>query len=143
MVTAEHAHGLSQIFGHEKLVYQDREYHLVATLGGHIAGVITIKHFAGKAVSYPDWWIFSLAVRSWYRGLGVGEQLVQKALQKAALAGATRVNLLVFEKAVRATNLYQKMGFNRHSIPELDAQLEKEFRHAGKRRIIMSIPIGI
>ncbi|MFC1718374.1 GNAT family N-acetyltransferase [Candidatus Poribacteria bacterium] len=139
---AGHAHGLSQLFGYEEWNYQGPGHRLVATLAGHIVGIVTIICFDGEALLYPGWWISSLSVRAQYRGLGIGEQLVRKALQDAALAGATRVNLVVSEENGRAISLYQRVGLELHSIPGLDAQLEEGFRNTGKRKIIMSILIS-
>ena len=140
--TAAHAHGLSRFFGYSEAAYEGRQHRLVATLGGHIAGVITIRCFDGTSVLYPGWWAFELVVRIPYRGLGIGEQLMQKVIEESALVGATRLSLLVSENNRRAIYLYQKLGLELYSIPRLDAHLKNRFRRTGDRRIIMSIPIG-
>ena len=142
IATAAHTHSLSRLFGYGEGTYQGQRYRLIATLNSRIVGAVTIICFHGTSALYPGWWIFGLAVRIPYRGLGIGERLMQEAIEKAALAGATRLNLLVSEKNRGAINLYQKLGLRVYPIPELDAHLEDRFRHTGGREVVMSIPIS-
>jgi RimJ/RimL family protein N-acetyltransferase len=82
-----------------------------------------------------------MTVRARYRGLGIGQELLQKALQDAASAGAVRVHVIVFERNAKAINLYQKMGFRLNPAPELDDKLQGQLQHASGE-IIMSIPLS-
>lgn len=111
---------------------------LIARLRGKIIGATVITRFPYDEVSYPDWWIFGMKVRIPYRGMGIGERLVAKAIEKASEEGACRLNLLVFKKNKAASNLYHKMGFRQISIPALDKQLEEEAKQTNQRRIILS-----
>jgi ribosomal protein S18 acetylase RimI-like enzyme len=51
-----------------------------------------------------------------YRGLGVGNALINSALQKAKLKGLTRIELTVREKNTSAITLYEKMGFEKEGV---------------------------
>jgi len=113
-------------------------FYLVSALGKRIVGILVIRNYPENQELYPDWWIFGLMVNSRYRGRGIGEGLVRMALQEAAAQGAAKVYLWVFEHNKVAINLYRKLGFQRDSIPKLDAQLEEEAKKQGSRRIIMS-----
>ena len=111
---------------------------LVARLKEKIIGAMEVTRFPDDEVSYPDWWIFGMRVRIPYRGMGIGEGLVLRAIEKASEEGARRLNLLVFKKNKAAINLYYKMGFRQVSILALDEQLEEEAKQTNKRRIILS-----
>ena len=117
---------------------KDCHHVLIASVNGKIVGCTTVNRFPEDKSIYPDWWIFDMLVRTPYRGAGIGEGLLQMALETAAKNGAVRMNLLVFEQNTAAINLYRKMGFRKTSIPGLDAQLEKEVRQEARRRIILS-----
>lgn len=117
-------------------------YFLIATAGKKAVGAVVIRRFSEDVKYYSDWWIFSLLVHVRYRRLGIGEELIRLAVQKAAERGTKRVYLWVFEDNRAAINLYHKMGFQRDSILGLDEQMEEEVRQGKKQRIIMSIAPG-
>lgn len=117
-------------------------YFFIATAGKKAVGAVVIRRFSEDVKSHPDWWVFSLLVHVRYRRLGIGKKLIRLALQKAAVRGAKRVNLWVFEDNKAAINLYYKMGFRRDSVPGLDEQMEREVQQGKRRRIIMSIIPG-
>lgn len=52
-----------------------------------------------------------IGVLAQYRGQGVGEALIRRALQQATIKGLTRVELTVFENNKPAITLYEKVGF--------------------------------
>ncbi|HYP21235.1 MAG TPA: GNAT family N-acetyltransferase, partial [Chloroflexia bacterium] len=111
---------------------------LVAQISGRLAGTAVVTRLPEHAALYPDWWIFSVFVRSNLRGAGVGEELMRLALERVAQEGGGRVSLLVFDDNRPAIRLYQKLGFVPFSLPLLDKTLREEADSAGKRRIILS-----
>jgi ribosomal protein S18 acetylase RimI-like enzyme len=125
-----------------KRIESDVKCYLIATVKGKIVGSVTIERFPGNEELYPDWWIFILVVSRQHRGMGIGQNLLNLALQEAVVNNAAKVYLLVSDQNKAAINLYQKMGFQRASIPRLDAQLEEEAQMGKKRSIIMSISLG-
>jgi ribosomal protein S18 acetylase RimI-like enzyme len=58
-------------------------------------------------------WIEDVVVDDAVRGRGVGEQLNRAALQRAAAAGATTVDLTSRPSREAANRLYQRLGFER------------------------------
>jgi len=117
---------------------KDSDYCFVAQRKGRIIGSVTLSK--SPQSDYPDsgWWIFGLGVNRRYRGVGIGEKLVKMAVETAEKHKASEIKLLVFEDAKRARKLYQKLGFHRISIPELDEQLIQEAKKTLRRRIILA-----
>ncbi len=111
---------------------------LVAEIGGRLAGTAVVTRLPEHAALYPDWWIFSVFVRSRLRGAGVGEGLMRLALERVAQRGGGRVSLLVFDGNWPAIYLYKKLGFEPFALPHLDKTLREESASTGKRRIILS-----
>jgi ribosomal protein S18 acetylase RimI-like enzyme len=111
---------------------------LVAEIGGRLAGTAVVTRLPEHARLYPDWWIFSVFVRSNLRGAGAGEGLMRLALERVAQEGGGRVSLLVFDDNRPAIRLYKKLGFEPFALPLLDKTLREEAGSAGKRRIILS-----
>ena len=99
---------------------------LVACVGRKVVGAAIITPVPGRADLYPDWWLFGLLVRTRYRGAGIGERLVRLALEEAAAEGASTVYLWVPEGNRPATRLFNKMGFQPASRPDLEARWEKQ-----------------
>lgn len=103
---------------------QEKGFWLVALVGNKVAGANTIM---------PDekqrwrWYISGLVVKPLWRGLGIGEKLVQGALDKARGAGAIEVGLFVNKESQPAVNLYKKLGFEECSeIPDDFQKAENE-----------------
>jgi signal peptidase len=117
---------------------EEDSHMLIAWLKEKIIGAMEITRFPDDEVSYPDWWIFGMRVRIPYRGMGIGEALVCRAMEKASEEGARRLNLLVYDKNRAAVNLYHKMGFRQISIPALDEQLQEEAKQTNQQRVILS-----
>ncbi|HYO48994.1 MAG TPA: GNAT family N-acetyltransferase, partial [Chloroflexia bacterium] len=111
---------------------------LVAEIGGRLAGTAVVTRLPEHAALYPEWWIFSVFVRSNLRGAGVGEGLMKLALERVAQEGGGRVSLLVFDDNRPAIRLYKKLGFAPFALPLLDKTLREEADSAGRRRIILS-----
>lgn len=73
-----------------------------------------------------------------FRRLGIGEKLTEMVGCKYAFQeGAREIRVLVFEDNKPAVNLYQKMGFQRTSLPYLDKKLHFKKKKTGRHRIIM------
>ena len=72
---------------------------------------------------YP--WLFSMRVRSLFRGGGVGRGLTSLAVSSAGLSGARMIGLLVDETNYRALNLYRSMGFRTVSFDDLSSDLSE------------------
>jgi RimJ/RimL family protein N-acetyltransferase len=117
---------------------EDCGYWFVAKRKGRIIGSVTLSEFSGKDYPYIGWWLFGMLVNWRYRGMGIGKKLTRMAMEAALEHGASEIKLFVFEDAKPANSLYQKAGFRRSCIPELDKQLEEETRKKSRRRIVLA-----
>ena len=57
-----------------------------------------------------------MGIHKRYRGMGIGQDLITCAIQKAKEKGLERIELEVFASNVPAIKLYEKMGFVTESI---------------------------
>ena len=87
---------------------------------------------------YAGYWLFSLTAMFLYRGMGIGESLCSKVIEKARDEGAEELLLIVRIDRYQAISLYRKLGFVIKTIPAMEEQLEKETLAYGYRRVVMS-----
>lgn len=109
----------------------------VAKQGGKVIGFVQL---VSRPQAYRHWagdWLFSLQVWPLYRGLGAGEKLTNRVIEKAQKQGAAELLLLVNENNIRAIRLYQKLGFTRIVLPALEPILAAEKNRTGRRRVVM------
>jgi ribosomal protein S18 acetylase RimI-like enzyme len=64
-----------------------------------------------------------------YRGQGIGEALLQHALQLADLKGLTRIELTVREHNTRAIALYKKVGFETEGVQKNALLFEGQYEN--------------
>jgi len=81
-------------------------------------------------------WLFSLYVWPLYRGRGIGEALSRRVMEQARMENARELSLLLYEDNQAACSMYEKLGFARVIIPELEKMLEEESKSFGRRRIV-------
>ncbi|PSM41241.1 GNAT family N-acetyltransferase [Streptomyces dioscori] len=100
--------------------------HLVAELGGRLAGYVRLGFPTPLASNAHVRQIQGLAVADEVRGNGVGRALVRAAVEEARRQGARRITLRVLGHNTPARRLYESEGFAVEGIqPE-------EFRLAGE-----------
>lgn len=109
----------------------------VAKTGKKVIGFIQLVRHPDSHYPYVGFWIFSLTVKTPYRGSGIGEELSKRVLQRAQDEGAHELFLLVNEKNQPAVALYRKLQFDRVTLPDLEEQLIKEVTTTGVRRVTM------
>ena len=73
-----------------------------------------------------------------YRGLGIGKQLMQKAIQKAEQKGLTRIELTVRETNKPAIALYKKFGFEIEGIHKNAVRIHGKYEN----HIFMALLLG-
>lgn len=104
-----------------------------------IIGFIQLLRNPDDAPLYPGFWIFSLSVKPFYRGMNIGTMLSKEIINIALNKGAKEIFLRVRMNNKKAIALYHKLGFAKKKIPAFDeAQLEKERLNPEQRWIIMS-----
>ncbi|MEM1578501.1 MAG: ribosomal protein S18-alanine N-acetyltransferase [Archaeoglobaceae archaeon] len=78
----------------------------VAEIGGKVVGYVVtmdVDKFTGKIVS--------IAVRKEFRGKGIGEALMRRAIEKLKMRGKQKIALEVRVSNKVAQQLYKKLGF--------------------------------
>jgi len=148
---ADDALGLSKLYGYSKfpelgdpvqVAARDieslagRGCILVAEAMGRIAGAVVITECAWNPTLARDRWLFSMLVRTRYRGAGIGRGLMLKAFEKMAEDGRKGMSLLVSEQNKAAINLYLKMGFKPSPVPYKD--IERKTGYQGQDFVWLS-----
>ena len=73
-------------------------------------------------------YISSVIVDDDYRGQGIGEHLIQKAIMYLGRRGAKKVRINVRKEAVGAIKLYEKIGFSeKFRVMELEISKDQTF----------------
>lgn len=93
----------------KKLIEDSNSIFLVATLNEHVAGFIvgTLEKFRGKTVGH----IYSIDVKSEYRGKGIGSFLLKSIEEALRKIGVKECYLEVRVDNMVARNLYFKFGY--------------------------------
>lgn len=95
-----------------ELLSSENIHFFIAASGDEIAGMLTLVLYlipTGKKL-----WIEDVVVDSSHRGEGLGEKLVEAALDFARSLGATEVRLTSRPARIAANKLYQKIGFEKY-----------------------------
>lgn len=116
---------------------QYKVWNLTARKRKNIIGFVQLVFRNKDSHPYDGFWIHAMNVRIFYRGLGLGTELVRLVVQKAREENAEKIYLLVFENNKKAIGLYKKAGFEMTTIDALEDALEKEKIVRGCRRIAM------
>jgi RimJ/RimL family protein N-acetyltransferase len=88
--------------------------HVVAIHEGKVIGWCDITGLDRLVFAHRG--VLGIGILAPYRGQGIGEALIQKALQLAQHKGLTRIELTVREHNQRAISLYEKLGFEREGV---------------------------
>ncbi|RXZ81498.1 ribosomal-protein-alanine N-acetyltransferase [Paenibacillaceae bacterium] len=96
--------------------WSEEAFHSELT-SNHFARYMVMVHDR-EIIGYGGMWtimdeahITNIAVRSDYRGLGLGERLLREVQRTAVFFGMSRMTLEVRVSNERAQNLYRKLGF--------------------------------
>lgn len=103
-----------------------------------IIGYVQLVRNKEDALPGSGHWLFSLYVWPRYRGMGIGEVLNRRVMEQAWMENARELSLLVYEDNRAAFCMYEKLGFARVIIPELEKILEEEKKSFGRLRIVLS-----
>lgn len=109
----------------------------VAKIEKERVGFVQLVRHPETHYPYTGYWLFSLMVRTPYRGMGIGRDLSVRVIRMAEQEGAPELSLLVNEKNKPAIALYRQLEFEPVTVPGLTKQLEKEYELTGRRRIPM------
>jgi ribosomal protein S18 acetylase RimI-like enzyme len=109
----------------------------VAKRKGQVIGFTQNVYNPDEHSPWRGHWLFSLHVRTRYRGIGIGEKLTMCVIDKAKEKGAEEIYIVVFEDNKKAFHLYCKLGFDHIILPILEPLLAEEKLKTGRRRIVM------
>ena len=109
----------------------------VAHCHGRLAGFVQLVRHPPEHFPYTGYWLFSLTVKSPLRGAGIGEKLSREVIARTCTEGGQTLDLLVFNDNFPAIQLYRKLGFDMHTIQELEPKLVCEVTLSGRRRVVM------
>jgi ribosomal protein S18 acetylase RimI-like enzyme len=107
--------------GSVERLLEDRETeYLLAAADGDAApaGVLQLRFRFSVWTARPDAWLEDLFVREQARRAGLGDALVELALQRARERGARRIELDTGEDNAAALALYARHGFSPYSKGE-------------------------
>lgn len=120
----------------KKLITDGELFYIISKFKNKIIGVGCLEN-----LKYPElwngWWLSGLQVRSSYKGIGAGQAIVNLAIQKVKEMDGSSLKLLAFEGRKQANSLYEKLGFERITDPEIEQLLEDEVKKGIPRRIYM------
>lgn len=107
----------------------------VARSNDGVLGFVRLRRRPETEPPYIGHWLFSLTVRSRYRGMGLGEALTQHVIDQSLAEGASGICLCVFEDNLPAVALYRKLGFERVSLPAVEDALADDVELYGHQRV--------
>jgi signal peptidase I len=104
---------------------------------GRLLGTARLVRVPESDRPITGFWLFSLTVRTRYRGMGVGETLVRQVLRRSASEGATRLSVSVLEDDIRAFRFCGKLGFTPAVFPAPETRPEYGETPDGRRRVVL------
>lgn len=110
---------------------------IVAKHDNTILGFIQLIRHPDTSDPYTGCWLFSLNVKTPYRGMGIGRELVMNVIEMAQQDGADGLSLLVSEKNQPAIALFSDLLFKPATSPELEMRLKEEYAATGTRQIAL------
>ena len=87
--------------------------HYVAKARGRILGFAQLVRRAPDCQPYGGYGLFSLRVKTRYRGMGIGSTLVRHVMEQAEGEGASELFVNVFADNRPSLELFRKLGFER------------------------------
>lgn len=100
-------------------------------------GRVYLQYVSGPLAEDTGWGMYSLFVHPLFRGMGIGERLMQEQIAWAHKRGIGAVRLYASERDAPSMALFHKLGFRRIEIPILEERLDREAGPAGRHLILM------
>jgi RimJ/RimL family protein N-acetyltransferase len=109
---------------------------------GRIVGFVELVRRDSTSAPFGGFWIHATVVATRYRGMGVAEALMRRAIAAAREAQAAELDLTVYADNVPALALYRKLGFAPGGAPALIERLDAEARRGLRRQIALRLPLA-
>ncbi len=107
-------------------IKEGRKYCL-AEKGGKVVGGLTAGR-AWEGIAHDhSCWIMGLYVIPRYRGTGIAERLLDKAISMLKEQGRDQIFINFFENNVAAFKLYHKLGFVRADMPGMESRIDEYY----------------
>jgi RimJ/RimL family protein N-acetyltransferase len=90
------------------LLEKDEMFYLVAEVGGKVVAVSEITKRSGYEKHVG---VVGIAIRSGFRDLGIGTEILKSLLEQAKKMGLKVLTLTAFARNKRAVHVYEKAGF--------------------------------
>jgi RimJ/RimL family protein N-acetyltransferase len=97
----------------------------VAVIDGEVVGWCDISPLRHAGFQHRG--ELGMGVHKRYRRLGMGQQLVARAIEKAKERGLERIELEVFASNVPARKLYEKMGFVTEGVKKKARKMDGDY----------------
>jgi GNAT superfamily N-acetyltransferase len=120
----------------EEAFVDDSASVFIARKGRRMIGSHIMLRQAHETLPPKSYWLTGLEVNTPYRGMGIGQRLLDIPIQMARREGTREIGLAVYEDNGSAIQLYKKAGFERRIIPAYEEKLERE-RISPDRRMIL------
>jgi ribosomal protein S18 acetylase RimI-like enzyme len=95
----------------------------VAESDGRVVGMVTLCVFS--TLTGPKAYLDHLVVDPGWRRRGIGRALTQHAIEQAAAAGASRVDLTANDQKASGRALYRSLGFQERETGSFRLQLHR------------------
>ncbi len=105
---------------------------LFVMVKGWYAGFARHVRYKDRPEFGTGMWLMSCEIRTIFRGLGIGEKLVTRAIEYARDINAGELSLFVYKNNIRAISLYRKLGFKEVETPGFGENILK----SGKENFI-------
>jgi ribosomal protein S18 acetylase RimI-like enzyme len=105
----EQVRSLLQLLSDDAVVRSHDAPTYVAETDGRVVGMVTLCVFA--TLTGPKAWLDHLVVAPAWRRRGIGRALAQHAVERAAAAGASRIDLTANDDKAAGRALYRSLGF--------------------------------
>jgi GNAT superfamily N-acetyltransferase len=109
---------------------------------GRIVGFVEIVRRGSDAAPFDGFWIHATMVATPFRGMGIAEGLMRRAMATAQEAGARELLLTVFADSLPALALYRKLGFSPGGSPVLGERLDTQARQGGRRQVPLRLTLN-
>jgi signal peptidase I len=113
----------------------------VAKSESEVLGLVRLMRHPETDFPHIGHWLYSLTVKTRYRGMGVGAALTQRVIDQSRFEGVAELFLEVFEDNVPAIALYRNLGFEPATLPALEAERANDVQLYGRRRVPLRKPL--
>ena len=104
-----------------------------------IIGVVQLIRRGEDDVLYAGHWLCGLLIKPLFRGMGIGEALSLKVIEKARQKNVGELKLLVFQDNHAAKCMYAKLDFIQVVILGLEKFIEEEMMLTSRRQVVMRL----